>query len=171
MAGRVVVLARTVLCGLAAVLILSSLGCGGAEKPPPLFPVSGKVTYQGKAVPGAKLMFIPADEDPKNPSLGRRASGETDADGAYELWWGKDQVAGCPAGQFKVVIFAYQDLGDKADDEVKPPSLIPEIYNSPATSGLLKTVNEDENEIDFNLEGQVGAAGQAQPQKLGPRGE
>ncbi len=123
--------------------------------------MTGKVTYQGKAVPGAKVSFIPANEDPKKPSPAGRAGGETDADGAYELAWGKDQLAGCPAGNFKVIIFAYQDLGDKADDEVKPPSLIPEKYNNPMTSGLKATVKEDDNEINFNLDdAQAGSAGQ-----------
>lgn len=153
MTGRVVVLARTVVCGLLTVLILSSLGCGGGEKPPPLFPVSGKVTYQGKPVPGAKLAFIPANEDPKRPSAAGRASGETDADGEYELAWGVDQIAGSPAGKFKVIIFAFQAVDDQHDSETKPPSLIPEKYDSPITSGLTATVNEDDdNVVNFNLE-------------------
>ena len=160
MTGRVIELGRAIACGLVAVLILSSLGCGGGEKPPPLFTVTGKVTYQGKGVPGAKIAFIPANEDPKKPAAAGRAGGETDDDGVYELTWGKDQVAGCPAGNFKVIIFAFQDMGDKADDEVKPPSLIPEKYNNPMTSGLTKTVKEDDNEIDFNLDEGVAQAPQ-----------
>jgi len=168
MTGRVIVSGRIVASALCAVLILSSLGCGG-EKAPPLFPVSGKVMYQGKPVAGAKVAFVAANEDPKKPSAAGRAGAETDADGAYELSWGKDQLAGCPAGNFKVIIFAFQDLGDQADDEVKPPSLIPEMYNNPVTSGLKATVKEEDNEINFNLEGSLAAsAGPSGRQRMGP---
>ncbi|HEY2250329.1 MAG TPA: hypothetical protein VGH74_04680 [Planctomycetaceae bacterium] len=141
---------RKLTYGLTVVAALSSLGCGGA-KTPDLFAVSGQVTFQGQPVPGAKLVFIPQNEDPK--SLPRdRSRGETDADGNFEMTWGADQIAGSPAGNYKVIVFAYQDLGEAHDDEITPPSLIPEKYNSPITSGLTATVTEDdENVVNFDL--------------------
>lgn len=151
MRGRVFGFARTLACGLCAVVIVSSLGCGSGVKPPELFPVSGKVTYQGRPVPGAKLVFIPAKEDPKKPPT-LRANGETDADGVYELTWGQEQIAGSPAGSFKVFIIAYQAVDATHDSETAPPSLIPEKYNSPVTSGLTAIVKEDgENVANFDL--------------------
>jgi len=134
----------------AALWALSSFGCGGV-KPPDLYAVSGKVTYQGQPVPGAKLVFIPEKEDLKSQPL-TRAGGETDEQGNFEMTWGDDQLVGSPAGSFKVAVYAYEEVGEDHDDEIKPASLIPERYNSPATSGLTATVKQNgENVINFDL--------------------
>jgi hypothetical protein len=132
--------------GLIGIVILSSVGCGAGTKPPDLYAVSGKVTFQGKPLPGAKLVFIPEKQDAKAPP-GGVPGGETDDDGNFEMTWGTDQIAGAPAGKYKVIVFAYKDLGEAHDDEVKPPSLIPERYNSPTTSGLTATVTDDDDNV------------------------
>jgi hypothetical protein len=151
MTGRFNILARTVAVSLGTVVIMSSLGCGSSIKAPDLHPVSGTVTFQGIPVPGAKLVFIPANENPAKPSI-ERSAGETDAEGSYELTWGVDEAAGSPAGKFKVIIFAFQDVDSSYDSETKPPSLIPEKYNSPVLSGLTADIKEDaDNVINFEL--------------------
>ena len=140
---------RVMAVGLCASIWLSSLGCSGGTKGPDLYPVSGKVTFQGKPLAGAKLMFISAAEDPKKPPAERPAA-ETDAEGSYELTWGDE--AGAPAGKYKVMIFAFKEVDDTHDSESKPPSLIPEKYNSPAGSALTAVVKEDgENVANFDL--------------------
>jgi hypothetical protein len=136
---------------LGTIVVMSSLGCGSGVKPPALHPVSGKVTFDGKPVPGAMLVFIPANEDPQKPS-NERSAGKTDDEGTYELTWGIDEVAGSPAGKFKVFITAFKAVDENFDNEEKPPSLIPEKYNSPVSSGLTAEVKEgDENVINFEL--------------------
>src|SRR5260370_25857430 len=81
---------RVVGAGLPCVIFICAVlpGCSGdAVKPPPLHPVSGRVTYQGKPVTGATVMFI-ADTTPaaksKNssePGWPARCVGEADDDG------------------------------------------------------------------------------------------
>ena len=149
--GHRFALTRTVAIGLLTGVLISSLGCGSSTTVPDLYPASGKVTFEGKPVPGAKLVFIPANEDPKKPSV-ERSAGETDEEGNYELAWGDDQAAGSPAGKYKVIIFAFQKVDSNFDSEDKPASLIPEKYNSPVSSGLTADVKEDsENVINFEL--------------------
>jgi hypothetical protein len=144
MIGRFFVVA----CGLVVVACLSSSGCGAKRPPvPELSPVSGKITFEGKPVPGAKIVFIPANEDPKKPPETRPAA-ESDDAGNYSLMW--DENEGAPPGNYKVIIMAFKQV-DEEDDEVKPPSLIPERYSSPKLSGLKAVVKEDDNVIDFPL--------------------
>jgi hypothetical protein len=151
MTGRFLVLVRGAAVNLITVVIMSSLGCGSGSKAPELHAVSGTVTYQGKPVPGAKLVFIPANENPAKPSI-ERSVGETDAEGTYELTWGIDEAAGSPAGRYKVIVFAFQEVDSSFDSESKPPSLIPEKYNIPDSSGLTADVKKDaENVINFEL--------------------
>ena len=147
--GRFCVPGRAIAYVLCAFVCVSSWGCGSAGKTPDLYPVSGKVTYQGKPLAAAKLVFIPAAEDPKKPSA-ERPNAETDAEGSYELTWGDE--AGAPAGKYKVMIFAFAEVADTHDSETAPPSLIPAKYNSPASSGLTAVVTEDdENVANFEL--------------------
>ena len=151
MSGCFINFARTIAASLCAIVIMSSLGCGSGIKAPRLHPVSGKVTFQGKPVPGATLVFIPANEDPNKPSI-ERSAGKTDEQGSYELTWGIDEAIGSPAGKYKVFITAFQEVDDSFDSEAKPPSLIPEKYNSPVSSGLTADVKEnDDNVINFEL--------------------
>jgi hypothetical protein len=142
--------------GLGLWTLLYALGgCGSGEKIPELFPVTGKVTYQGKAVPRATVVFVPevqAKRNPKEaaPAVGRIA-GETDDDGNYVLAW-NEKADGAPEGKYKVVITAVEPFGPEDDDEKKRANLIPDKYGSPATSGLSAVVKDDDNVSNFNLE-------------------
>jgi hypothetical protein len=140
---------RARACGLCLMAALSSWGCGSVkESVPDLVPVSGKVTYQGKALADASITFVPADAEEEPTELGRilRPAGKTDAEGAYELAWGEQ--AGAPPGKYNVMITAFKPSDD---DDVKPESLIPEQYTSPKTSGLTRNVKDGENVFDFDL--------------------
>ncbi len=142
--------ARVLGLGLCALICALSQGCGGGEAPPELFPVTGKVTYQGKPVPGAKIMFfLDAKENLKKPSP-ERPYGEADADGNYELTWGEGE--GAPEGKYKVSITALQPYGPEDDTELKPPSLIPDKYQSPTSSGLTAVVKDGDNVLNFELD-------------------
>jgi hypothetical protein len=134
--------------GVCALICALCQSCGG-EAPPELFPVSGRVTYQGKPVPGAKVMFfLDAKENLKQPSP-ERPYGEADDDGNYELAWGEGE--GAPEGKYKVSIMALKPYGPEDDTELKPPSLIPEKYQSPASSGLTAVVKDGDNVVNFEL--------------------
>lgn len=154
MIRRFLVVARTIVYGLCLAACVE--GCGGGDTTP-VVPVTGKVTFQGKPLAGASIVFVPADFDPTKPvkkgenvSL-ERPGGQTDADGAYELMY--FEQTGAPPGKYKVSITAYQARADGDDEESMPPSLIPVKYANPATSGLKADVKEEgENVFNFPLE-------------------
>lgn len=162
-------------CGL---LMLICAGCGRSERT--LYPVEGTVTYDGKAVEGASVLFIPENGAP--------STGKTDASGKYALITrGK---AGAPEGKYDVTVVKHrgdanlagdgevpmaqmtggepteadlqklQDqttgMGQMMVDAVKTgatESLLPEKYGIPKGSGLNATVTSDasKNVFDFPL--------------------
>lgn len=149
------------VAGLVGTVVI--LGCSsdesGLER---RYPVSGKVTYQGKPVTKATVVF-----EPSNPPLpkGRVANGFVE-DGTYSMTTASEGDGALP-GEYKVVIFA-SDLdvtglakqqggllhqGDaehqKAAKAAK--SLIPQKYSKSDTSGLTAKVDPKSNKIDFNL--------------------
>lgn len=154
---------------LCALICAWGSGCGG-EKIPPLFAVSGKVTYNGQPVPGATVMFFlpikPAVKGKKTddpPALPRRLKGYTDDEGHYELAWGEDHEEGVPAGTYKVGISAV-DFEPGDDDEAVRPNKVPARYGNPETSGFTAVVKEDgDNVFDFKLDDS------APGQQLGPQ--
>ncbi|MCI0457725.1 MAG: hypothetical protein L0Z62_12205 [Gemmataceae bacterium] len=84
-------------------VLLGSLllaGCGGGSDLPPMVPVKGKVTVEGKPVTSGQVSFLPlaVDKDRKVPS----SSGTIDASGNYEIFTGGK--AGAPLGKYKVAI-------------------------------------------------------------------
>ncbi len=156
------------VCAISCVLIS---GCGG-EKIPPLFAVSGKVTYNGKAVPGATVMFFPpikpavkGKKDDAPTVAPRRLKGYTDDDGNYELSWGEDHDEGVPAGSYKVAISSVEY--EPGDDEDKPQvNKLPGKYANPETSGLTATVKDGgENTFDFKLDDSAGGPQPPQQQQ------
>jgi len=106
---------------------LSILGCGGTQ----YAPVSGKVTYNGKPLPKAKVTFAPVPasgiEVPGPPSVG-----ETNEQGEYTLSVVGKNAPGAFVGSHRVSISALQGPppdpnkeGSKAQVE-----LVPEKYNA-----------------------------------------
>jgi hypothetical protein len=142
---------RRIAGGWCVVLSFLSFGCGEpAETVPELVAVSGKVTYQGKALADASVTFFPADVEEEATERNRiiRPSGRTDAEGAYELAWAEH--TGAPPGKYTVIVTAF---APSVDDDVRPDSLIPEIYGSPKTSGLSRVVKDDgDNVINIDLQ-------------------
>lgn len=120
-----------VLPVLAAVLVA---GCGGG-----LNEVTGKVTLDGKTVPGLEVRF-----EPKDPNLGTTAIGYTQADGSYKLHYPGDQT-GAPAGEYAVHISG----GEAGGETDRPPVRVASQYNS--KSKLTATVKPGANVIDFEV--------------------
>ena len=130
-----------VLLSLAAVVMTGCSKKGALETAP----VSGKVTYRGKAVPTGTVMFVP-DEGPA-------ATGEIDSSGSYKLTtYSTDD--GAVIGKHKVTITALQGMGDALPEQRSPtpPPLVPAKYLSGETSGLVAEVKAGtNNEVNFDL--------------------
>lgn len=90
------------------------LGCGDAS--PPLTPVSGRVTLDGRPLADAVLEFVPASG---SPSFGR-----TDARGRYELWFAHQRPGGVAGANLVRVLpaLAENEAGglDEASDVLIP---------------------------------------------------
>jgi len=142
--------------GLAFCAVIGGVGlagCGGDElKPPPLFPVSGTVTYQGKPVPGATVVFIPEGKVKAKDPARLRPFGTADEQGNYSIAWSEEHE-GAATGKYKVGISAVEAVNDEeGDSQTKPANAIPDKYGNPSTSGLTATVTEDgENVFNFDL--------------------
>lgn len=81
------------LCGLAA-------GCGNSGgNLPPLVPVTGTITWEGKPLVGAMVLYIPQPGAP-----GQGGTARTDADGKYTLTSLVRNEPGIAAGPYKVMI-------------------------------------------------------------------
>ena len=118
---------------LALLTVVCVTGCGGG-----LNEVTGKVTFDGKTVPGMEVRF-----EPKDPSLGTTAIGYTQADGTYKLHYPGDKT-GAPAGEYKVHI-----TGGEGDGEGKRPVRVASKYNS--KTELTATVKSGSNTFDFDV--------------------
>jgi hypothetical protein len=137
----------------------------GCKSGPKLAPVSGTVTYNGKPVVKATIVFYPEQDG------ARGAMGETDDQGRYTLWTyapgdgalvGKHLVSITLRGPAeKATIHPSlkgEGLGEAYYDQVsgtgKP--LIPEKYFTPQTSGLTAVVVAGRhNTFDFPVDGDL----------------
>jgi hypothetical protein len=119
-------------------------GCGSGN--PATYAVTGTVTYQGKPVEGAGVMFMPFS--------GRPASSMTDAQGRFALRTFKDGD-GAVAGENVVCISKMVPAqGDATKDPMfkKMISLLPQRYATPVTSPLKVNVSaKGPNTFTFDL--------------------
>jgi hypothetical protein len=150
-----------VVGGLMALLA----GCGGASTLK-VVPVSGKITYKGKAVEGAVVTFA-TEASP------RTAVGTTDSQGGFKLST-VNTNDGAVAGEHVITVFkaappgsAQQQMKSPEDymkhmqsqggKNAKPPGAdlldksIPGKYANPGTSGLKRTVVAGETN-DFTID-------------------
>jgi len=141
-------------------------GCGGEERPD-LVPVSGVVTYQGKPVVGAEVVF-------HNDDAPRAASGVTDAQGKFRLTSYEDFDGAVP-GECIVTVAKVETDAAINDANAEDPSAaygegmmaaasgdmseiakneLPEKYADPSTSGLTVTIKKEgpNDNIELKLE-------------------
>ena len=155
---------KRLFCLAALAGLIVTIGCGPAEEA--TTPVSGTVMYNDKPLEGAAVTFVP-------DSGIQAATGTTDAAGKFTLKTASKD--GAVPGTYKVVVMKTSG-GNKppeamSEEELKAmtlksadspqataedvdamKSLIPEKYNSPATSGFEATVEEGKpNEFEFKL--------------------
>ena len=128
-----------------AILAILLAGCGSGDK---LAKAGGTVTYRGKPIGGANVVFIPDSGSP--------AFASTDDGGAFS--WTTQGSPGALIGSGKVAITATEKYEFKSEEEMASKdikkmarSLIPIKYGRAETSGLAVTVNADGNN-NFQLE-------------------
>lgn len=129
-----------------ALIVVGSALLSGCNRSPATYCVTGMVTYRGKPVDGAGVMFM--------PSNGRPASALTDAEGRFTLRTFK-QNDGATAGENVVCISKMMPQpGDKTKDAMLQNmiSLLPARYATPTISPLRATITTaGPNEFQFDL--------------------
>jgi hypothetical protein len=115
-------------------LLLTS--CSGRKT---VYPVTGKVLFDGKPAQGAVVHFHPKDKSGKLIV----PVGQVGADGSFRLTSYK-QDDGAPAGDYTVTVFwGVPSKGGDDFDRI----LVPARYISPETSGLTATVADRATEL------------------------
>jgi len=101
-------------------LTLLAAGCSG-HKGPKLVPVSGKVTLDGKPLPGGVVNFFP-DKAKGNDSQ-NTATGTIDSSGTYKLT--SNAKEGAALGHYKVTVATEMPPGADMKAGEMPPKLPP----------------------------------------------
>jgi hypothetical protein len=153
-----------------ALLTLTAFACDGRPPsgPIPVYPVNGQVTYQGKPVPGALVVFhgarpapapsaSPGENDQSGPPT---PVGKTDDDGKFKMhtYIGDD---GAPVGSYKVTVtlaVGGETRNVMAKVIAKTQTVpLPIKYADPKTTDITADVKEGENSIPtFELKGEPG---------------
>ena len=130
---------------LCVVVVAASLliGCGPSRAK--LYPVSGKVTFQGKPVAAGMIRF-------SNPQAGIDMLARI-GDGGYDVVM--DRGRGLPAGSYRVAVMpplAPQQFGPIKAHQRRECADIPERYRRPSSSGLALTVQPGLGSFDVDMQ-------------------
>ena len=155
----------------AAVFVVSSLGCGGASED--VNPVTGKITYDGKPLGGARIRL-----EAKDAGFSRVYACDSKEDGTFsiEAVYADETKQGAPAGSYKILVgkFTKEDAPETSDPdadealelemvekmteggpdavaEAGAKTEINEKFNNSSTTPLEVTINEGENTITLEL--------------------
>lgn len=127
--------------------------CGRPAEAVPLVSISGIVTFKGKPLEGAEVLFTPVED-----TRGHGGTGRTGPDGIYILRSPRGQE-GAPVGRYKVTI-SHRLMPDGApvpQDDPTPPiessarETLPTKFSSPDRTGLMATVLGTGENLDFHL--------------------
>ena len=133
---------RGAALSLAALLCLTSVGCGGSDRSY----VTGIVTLDGVPVPNCSLQFTPLQPGPGG-------GGNSDATGRYEGFMSRSNDWLTP-GEYRVEIWTSADVlitQSESPDLVKADAVrIPSRYQGP-DSELRMTLEPGANRVDFAL--------------------
>lgn len=132
----------------AVVLVTAGVFLPGCARGVKLVPVTGTVTYQGKVVPSAMVLFM--------PDKGPPAMGKTDSSGRFSLKTSNLGDGAIP-GQYAVSITAnetsgvFSEFAPDGGGTAKVKWLIPEKYSIASSSGLSATVSRETSDYSFRL--------------------
>lgn len=132
-----------------AVVLAVSAGCG--DSGPEIATVTGHVTLDGNALPGAQILFVP---DKGRPSVAR-----ADDNGDYELDY-VDGLMGAIPGMCRVEITTYTPAGRDEKGELTPAvkEMVPAIYNQETTLQFdVKAKTANVANFDLDSKGKVAA--------------
>lgn len=122
-------------------------GCseGGSDLKVPVFPVTGKVTFQGEPAAGAFVVFHPRTpptpgDVPSNPRATVRP------DGSFALTTAAEGD-GAPAGEYAVTVEWLKPV-KQGKDVVPGPNVLPKSHADAATTPLTASIRESDNALE-----------------------
>jgi hypothetical protein len=130
--------------------MLLALGCQNSSGPP-LVPVRGTVTLNGKPLAGANVRFIP-----EGATQGVGSEAITDETGTYTLQY-RRSGSGAIVGTYKVTVSKRRMPDGSAPEKDGSPitsparETLPPIYSNTARSTLKAVVPEGGATLDFSL--------------------
>lgn len=128
-------------------LVGASFGCQRGPNLPDLLPVQGTVRLGDELIREGAVSF---HEEGAQAGTGYSPTGTIDEDGKYELF--VHGQPGCPAGKYRVVVFANERItGASGGHAAMPKSIIDRRYNDRATTPLRVEVREDAAAGDYDL--------------------
>ena len=102
-----------------------------------VFPVEGQISYEGRPLPGALVVFHPQGGGSKAP----RPTGYADKEGKYRLTTYTKQD-GAPAGPYSVTV-EWRQLVIRGEDVQVSDNLLPALYASSNTTTLTARVKQE----------------------------
>ncbi|WP_339730831.1 carboxypeptidase regulatory-like domain-containing protein [uncultured Gimesia sp.] len=138
---------------LLSCLLFCLVGCGGAavENTLEVYPVSGMVLVDGKALPAVSVTFFP-----EKATKGNGGFGATDESGNFTLK-DRDQREGVSEGTYRVLFTRLvkpdgSPIGnDQMAADVGAVNQLPEIYNDLSQSPVTATVGKTNEPFKFEL--------------------
>jgi hypothetical protein len=125
-----------VLSVLCFFLALLTLACNGRRERKEVYPVRGKVLFEGKPAEGARVVFHSGDGGDERAILPHAKVG---ADGSFVMSTYNFED-GAPEGTYRVTVTHIQGNG--------PANLLPARFESPTTSGLQITVAKPGTDLE-----------------------
>lgn len=132
---------------LIAICVIAG-GCSGGNEAEllPVQKVQGTLTYQGKPMDGAVVIFFP-NENGLYKGCPRAISDES---GHYQLTTFNEND-GAPAGDYKVTIYWPEGGADPETADPLPPDRLNKVYADIKTTKLTASVSNNSGDIDFAL--------------------
>jgi hypothetical protein len=116
--------------------------CGKANGRKPVFPVEGRILYEGRPLAHAFLVFHPVND--AGPQLTRpTATAENDGTFAPTTYEAAD---GAPAGEYAVTVEWYRP--PTRDDVAPGPNQLPALYSKPASTPFKIRIVEGTNRLE-----------------------
>lgn len=133
------------ILGIAFVgLLATTVGCSKSDRGDRVetHPVKAAITFQGKPIPGAFVVF-----HPKTPQGGNvpNPRGMVSKDGHFSVTT-FDGGDGAPAGDYVLTVQWYKPI-KSGGDIVSGPNVIPRKYTDPKTSDVVIQVAAGENNL------------------------